>query len=380
MNTQLAHTENIEKQFEFVDTIINHHLSDAIQKVNTEALLTYWEVGQYISRQLKSSAWGAKVVSELADYLKLQNPKRKGYGKRNLYNMVSFFDTYSGEEFKKFAASLPLPEIVQPKTAQLETANEIVQPSAAQFEDITFLSIPQLLTIITFSNHTEILNRCDTNEERVFYMLYSSVNKLKKEELRRCIVSQTFESVMSKEKKFSPVLLQQYPDAEFMLKDKAILDFLNLPVKHNEHKLHKELLAHMKEFVLELGKDFLFIDSEYPVQVGGSTKRIDLLFFHRGLQCLVAIELKATDFEPEFVGKMDMYLEALDRDVKRDNENPSIGIILCPSADKSMVEYTLSRSLSPTMVSEYKRKLIPQEVLTRSLDEYCSFVNLKNLL
>lgn len=380
MNTQLAHTENIEKQFEFVDTIINHHLSNAIQKVNTEALLTYWEVGQYISRQLKSSAWGAKVVSELADYLKRQNPKRKGYSKRNLYNMVSFFDTYSGEEFKKFAASLPLPEIVQPKTAQLETANEIVQLKTAQFQNFIFLPVPQLLTITTFTNHTEILNRCKSNEERVFYMLYAAANKLKTEELRRCIVSQTFESVMSKEKKFSPVLLQQYPDAGFMLKDKAILDFLNLPVKHNEHKLHKELLAHMKEFILELGKDFLFIDSEYPVQVGGSTKRIDLLFFHRGLQCLVAIELKATDFEPEFVGKMDMYLEALDRDVKHDNENPSIGIILCPSADKSMVEYTLSRSLSPTMVSEYKRKLIPQEVLTRSLDEYCSFVNLKNLL
>lgn len=380
MNTQLAHTENIEKQFEFVDTIINHHLSNAIQKVNTEALLTYWEVGQYISRQLKSSAWGAKVVSELADYLKRQNPKRKGYSKRNLYNMVSFFDTYSGEEFKKFAASLPLPEIVQPKTAQLETANEIVQLKTAQFQNFIFLPVPQLLTITTFTNHTEILNRCKSNEERVFYMLYAAANKLKTEELRRCIVSQTFESVMSKEKKFSPVLLQQYPDAGFMLKDKAILDFLNLPVKHNEHKLHKELLTHMKEFILELGKDFLFIDSEYPVQVGGSTKRIDLLFFHRGLQCLVAIELKATDFEPEFVGKMDMYLEALDRDVKHDNENPSIGIILCPSADKSMVEYTLSRSLSPTMVSEYKRKLIPQEVLTRSLDEYCSFVNLQNLL
>ena len=93
----------------------------------------------------------------------------------------------------------------------------------------------------------------------------------------------------------------------------------------------------------------------------------------------MAVELKAVDFEPEFVGKMDMYLEALDRDVKRDNENPSIGIILCPSADKSVVEYTLSRSLSPTMVAEYKRKLIPQDVLKRSLDEYCSFLNMHKI-
>ncbi len=98
------------------------------------------------------------------------------------------------------------------------------------------------------------------------------------------------------------------------------------------------------------------------------------MFFHRALQCLVAIELKAVDFQPEFVGKMDMYLEALDRDVKRDNENPSIGIILCPSADRSMVEYTLSRSLSPTMIAEYQRKLIPQQVLKKLLEEYCSFL------
>ena len=141
--------------------------------------------------------------------------------------------------------------------------------------------------------------------------------------------------------------------------------------------MHSGLLEHMKEFILELGKDFLFVESEYGVQVGGSVKRIDLLFYHRALQCLVAIELKTTDFQPEFVGKMDMYLEALDRDVKRENENPSIGIILCPSADRSMVEYTLSRSLSPTMIAEYQRKLIPLDVMQKSLDEYCSFLNNK---
>ncbi|MBQ3657121.1 MAG: DUF1016 family protein [Bacteroidales bacterium] len=370
---------DIEKQFEFVDTLINRHLDRAVQNINTEMLYTYWEVGQYISERLKSSAWGDKVVADLADYLKRRNPKRRGYSKRNLYNMISFYDTYSTKDFTKFVSSLPLPEFVQLATAQLEPNNEIVQLTTAQFPNITFTPVPQLLTIITFTNHVEILNRCDSYEERIFYMLYAYTNRLKTEELRSCIVSQTFETVMSKEKKFSPALLQNYPDATFMLKDKAFLDFLNLPQKHNEHKLHKELLNHMKEFILELGKDFLFIDSEYSVQVGGSSKRIDLLFYHRGLQCLVAVELKAVDFEPEFVGKMDMYLEALDRDVKRDNENPSIGIILCPSADKSVVEYTLSRSLSPTMVAEYKRKLIPQDVLKRSLDEYCSFLNMHKI-
>ncbi len=130
----------------------------------------------------------------------------------------------------------------------------------------------------------------------------------------------------------------------------------------------------MKKFVLELGKDFIFMESEYPVKVGGSTFKIDLLFYHRGLQCLVAIELKTKNFRPEYLGQLEFYLEALDRDVKRSNENPSIGILLCPSADHSVVEYAMSRSLSPTMVTEYKRLLIPKDVVAKNLNDYCSFV------
>ena len=366
----------LEKQFEYVNSIIEQHRSSAITKVNTEALLTNWEIGQYISMQLKSSVWGAKVVSDLADYLKRQNPKRRGFGKRHLYNMVKFYETYSREEFANIINGLKLSEIVQSRIAQLDNIQqkeEIVQLAIAQFEE-TFSPMPQLLTLVPFTGHLEIMNRCRSDEERIFYMLYASHQRLKTEELRRCIVNQTYSSLMEKEKMLSPKMFAEYPNAEFILKDKAFVDFLNLPVKHNEHHLHKGLLEHMKEFILELGKDFLFVDSEYGVEVGGSTKRIDLLFYHRALQCLVAIELKAVDFQPEFVGKMDMYLEALDRDVKRDNENPSIGIILCPSADRSMVEYTLSRSLSPTMIAEYQRKLIPLEVMRKSLEEYCTFL------
>lgn len=369
-------SDAFERQFAYVDSIIKRHRTSAIATVNMESLLTAWEVGQFISAQLKSSHWGSKVVSELADYLKRQNPKRRGFGKRHLYNMVKFYDTYSTDEFRHLGEHLKLDEFVQLPIAQIENndgQNEIVQLPIAQFENSS-KSMPIVLTLNTFTNHIEILNRCATNEERVFYMLYAAHQRLKTEELRRCIVTQTHVALLGKEKMMSPKLRDSYPNIDFVLKDKAIVDFLNLPQKHNEHHLHKGLIEHMKEFILELGKDFLFVDSEYAVQVGGSTKRIDLLFYHRALQCLVAIELKAVDFEPEFVGKMDMYLEALDRDVKRDNENPSIGIILCPSADRSMVEYTLSRSLSPTMVAEYRRKLIPQEVMQKSLDEYCSYL------
>ena len=159
-----------------------------------------------------------------------------------------------------------------------------------------------------------------------------------------------------------------------MLKDRLFLDFLGLKPKHTEHLLHKAILENMKNFILELGKDFLFVDSEYQIVVGGKQKRIDLLFYHRALQCLVAVELKSVDFEAEFVSKLDLYLEALDRDYKRPNENPSMGIILCPSADKSEVEYTLNRSMSPTMVAEYRRLLIPEAVMQHSLAEYCEYL------
>lgn len=372
----LTDSSKLQAQFAYVDALINRHRSTAIATVNIQSLLTAWEVGQYISIQLKSAQWGTKVVSDLADYLKRQNPKRRGFGKRHLYNMVKFYETYNTIGFQHLERRLRLNEIVQLPIAQMEDASnqtEIVQLPIAQIGEM-LEPMPNVLTLTTFTNHIEILNRCRTDEERVFYMLYAAYQKLKTEELRRSIVTQTYSTILDKEKMMSPSLRENYPNIDFVLKDKAVVDFLNLPQKHNEHHLHKGLLEHMKEFILELGKDFLFVDSEYAVQVGSSTKRIDLLFYHRALQCLVAIELKSVDFEPEFVGKMDMYLEALDRDVKRDNENPSIGIILCPSADRSMVEYTLSRSLSPTMVAEYRNKLIPQEVMQKSLEEYCAFL------
>lgn len=377
IKTTSENMSELEQQFAYVNTIIERHRESAIRLVNGEALLTNWEIGQYISTQLKSSAWGDKVVSQLADYLKRMNPKRRGFGKRHLYNMVKFYDLYAKKEFSDLTMRLQLPENVQSVIAhftETHLSNEtIVQLPIAQIETAQ-ITMPAVLGLIPFTSHIEIMNRCRSNEERLFYMLYAAQQHLKTEELRRCIVNQTYSSLLEKDKMLSPALLDEYPNADFILKDKAFVDFLNLPKSHNEHHLHNGLLEHMKEFIMELGKDFLFMESEYGVQVGGSTKRIDLLFYHRALQCLVAIELKATDFEPEFVGKMDMYLEALDRDVKRENENPSIGIILCPSADRSMVEYTLSRSLSPTMVAEYQRKLIPQDVMQRSLQEYCDFL------
>ena len=173
-------------------------------------------------------------------------------------------------------------------------------------------------------------------------------------------------------------MLGAYPNASVIFKDTLFVDFLDLPKNYGESKLKKGLVEHMKQFILELGKDFIFMDQEYKLNVGASTYKADLLFYHRGLQALVAVELKKTKFHPRDLGQLEFYLEALDRDVKRSNENPSIGIILCPEADHVVVEYAMSRSMSPTMIAEYKRILIPQERMQQQLNEFCDLFLNKN--
>jgi predicted nuclease of restriction endonuclease-like (RecB) superfamily len=353
------------QEFQQVHGIISLHRTRALQTVNNENLLTAWEVGAYVSVRLKNSAWGSKTVMQLSEYLRSQDPTLRGYSRRNIYNMVSLYDTYSSFGFSQYIENLKLNEFMQPMATQMEPF-PIVQIESAQF--------PHFLHLTTLSNHYEILNSCNTIEERIFYVLYSYKERLNINELRRCLKNHTFASLTGDKHNLSNGLKNIYPQALPMLKDTLFVDFLGLPQKHSEKKLQRGILENMKTFVLEIGKDFLFVGSEYPLQVGNSTFKVDLLFFHRGLQCLAAIELKTTKFKPEYMGQLELYLEALDRDVRRSNENPSIGILLCQEADRSVVEYAMSRSLSPTMIAEYQRQLIPKEVLQHSLEEFTQFL------
>lgn len=169
--------------------------------------------------------------------------------------------------------------------------------------------------------------------------------------------------------KLSTVVRERNKDIVNTFKDSYVFEFLNLPDKHGESDLQRGLVRQIKNFILELGKDFLFIGEEYKLQVGNCDFFIDLLFYHRGLQCLVAFELKADKFKPDHLGQLNFYLEALDRDVKKSIENPSIGVLLCKDKDSEVVEYALNRSLSPTMVSEYKTKLPDKKILQQKLHE-----------
>ena len=375
---------SVEQQFGEVIDIILRHKSRASKAVNEELLLTAWHVGGYVSAKLKSEEWGSKVVTQLSEYIRSQRPDIKGYSRRSIYNMVMFYEEYSSETFAMTVEKYLNREFVQIPSAQIEASHSkpssgraiIAQPETTQIVQPRIGQMPKILGLTTLSNHVEILCRCKSDEERIFYILYANKEHLSYKEMQRCISNQTFTTLLGSKENMSKGLLKAYPDASVMFKDTLFVDFLDLPKKYSESRLRNGLLEHMKQFILELGKDFIFMDQEYRLNIGASTFKADLLFFHRGLQALVAVELKKTKFHPRDLGQLEFYLEALDRDVKRSNENPSIGIILCPEADRVVVEYAMSRSMSPTMIAEYKRILIPQERMQEKLNEFCDlFLN-----
>lgn len=351
---------NTQREFKEIHSIISFHKDRAYRAVNTEVILTNWEVGKYVSQKLGNSEWGTGVVDNLVNYLKEIEPELKGYNRRTIYRMIQFYETYGSTEF----VSIGLTQIKQYEDKQ----DIIMSNELTQFDKEN--EILKLLILINWSSHLEILSGCKTDEERVFYILLSFKEKLYVKDLRRQIESSVYERSLLGEKQQSIRLKETYPSAKQLFKDSYMVDFLNLSEIHSEKSLQQGLIEQMKNFILDLGRDFIFMGNEYRLQVGTTDYKIDLLFFHRELQCLVAMELKTTKFKPEYMGQLDFYLEALDRDVRKANENPSIGILLCKSADSEAVEYSLSRSLSPTMVAEYKQKLIPKEVLQKHLREY----------
>ena len=364
--------------FASVLQIIEQNRSQAVQVINHASVLTAWQVGAYISDKIKNAAWGSKVVQQLAEYIHTRNPTLKGWSKRTIYKMVQFYETYTSaafmdlsEKFKHHKQFVPFEtaQIVSPAVRQMDST-QIVPLEMAQ--------LPSLLLHTGWTNHQIILQRCSSPEEYVFYILYAEYQKLQNKQLEREIQSDAYSRVLSDKKLQSSLLKETYPNAEVLLKDKAILEFLGLPQRYKETKLRNEIVSHMKEFILEMGKDFLFIDQEHILEVGGQNFRCDLLFYHRALQCLVAIELKTTKFDPRDLGQLEFYLEALDQVERRSNENPSIGILMCKDANPEVVRYALNRSMSPTMVSKYEEQLKVGSVLQRSLEEFGDFLDNSN--
>lgn len=301
----------------------------AFSKVNEELIMLYWDIGHMISYKLANSEWGNKVVDDLAVFIKDNYPEIKGFTRRNLYRMKQFYETYRGDE--------------------------IVTP---------------LVTQLSWTNNLMILSKAKTVEEREFYIRLCIKERYSKRDLERQIDSSVYERTMLGQKTTDIIdkLVPQNIKGEF--KDTYMLEFLDLPANFDEADLHKSLVDHLKAFLMELGVGFSFIGSEFKVQVGNHDYFIDMLFYNRNMQCLVAIELKVVEFKPEFLGKMNFYLEALDRDIKMEHENPSIGILLCKSKDDEVVEYALSRSVSPTVIADYETKILGKDLLKQKLHEW----------
>ncbi len=319
----------IEKhQFEDVVQLIKQARGTALRLVNTTLIDLYWSVGEYVSTKTESDGWGKSTVLELAKYINANDPNIDGFSDKNIWRMKQFYETYANS----------------PK-------------------------LSPLVREISWTNNMIIFSRAKSNEEREFYLHSCITEHYTKRELERQISASLFERTMLSDTKLSTALRVLQPDISNTFKDSYVFEFLGKPEIENEKELRKGLVKQMKNFILELGKDFLFVGEEYRVQVGNSDFYIDLLFYHRGLQCLVAFELKDDKFKPEFIGKIDFYLEALDRDIKKANENPSIGVLLCKDKDNEVVEYALSRSLSPTMVAEYKMQLPDKKLLQQKLHE-----------
>lgn len=323
------------EQFQKVVNIIESAKERAYRKVNEELITMYRDIGEYISKQSQNSSYGDAFVQKLADFFSENYPELKGFNRRGLYRMKQFYELYQGEE-----------------------------------------KVSPLVTQLSWSNHLKIMSACKTMDERIFYMDMCIKERLSKRELERQIDSGYYERYMLSQNPQSLALETAKKATGNIFLDNYVLDFLDVPDPMSEHDLQKSIIRNLKDFILEIGKDFTFVGEEYRVQVGNHDFFIDLLFYHRGLSCLVAFELKIGEFKPEYVGQINLYLEALDREVKKENENPSVGIILCASKDDEVVEFALSRSLSPTMVAEYNLKLIDKKLLQKKLKEYIELAKL----
>jgi predicted nuclease of restriction endonuclease-like (RecB) superfamily len=315
--------------FDVVLGLIDAARKRVFARVNNELVSLYWQIGEYISDRVSGEGWGRGTVDALAGYVQARLPGVTGYSASNLWRMRQFFETYRHE----------------PKLAPL-------------------------VRELSWTNNLLILSRCKRVEEREFYLRLSHREKWDKRELERQLAGALFERTVLSPPILAPAVRELYPAAADVYRDTYLLEFLELPKTHSEADLHAGLVEKLRQFLTELGRDFCYVRSQYPLQVGGRDFAVDLLFFNRALNCLVAIELKIDEFQPEHLGKLEFYLEALDRDVRKPHERPSIGVLLCATKDHEVVEYALSRAMSPALVAEYQTRLPDKKLLQAKLHEF----------
>lgn len=312
--------------FNEILNIIEKSRSKTFRVVNRELINMYLSIGKFISEKINSADWGKSVVSEFSEFIQTHYLGIKGFSPQNIWRMKQFYETYKD--------------------------NEKLSP---------------LVREISWTNNLIIMSRTKTEEARKFYLQLCEKHNYSKRELERQIDSMLYERKSISDDRNKSYIAK---DTGLMaLRDSYVLEFLGIPESHKENDLRKAIIANFRDFILEFGKDFALIEEEYRIQVGNKDFYVDLLLYNRELLCLVAIELKVTDYKPEHLGQLEFYLEALDRDVRKPNENPSVGLVLCAGKDDTVVEYSLSRSLSPALVADYQLHLPEKSILKNKLRE-----------
>jgi predicted nuclease of restriction endonuclease-like (RecB) superfamily len=315
--------------FDEVLRLIDAARGRAVAAVNKELIDLYWNIGEHISRKIAAGSWGEGTVAALAEHIRRRQPGMRGFSARNLWRMRQFYETYRD------------------------------QPILAT-----------LLRELSWSHNLAIMSRSKRDEEREFYLRMATRERWSFRELQRQLNGALFERTVLSPLKLSTPLAELHPDAAAIFKDTYLVEFLDLPPEHSEDDLQRALVEKLKQFLIELGRDFCYVGSHYTLQVGGKDFFIDLLFFNRALSSLVAFELKIEEFQPGHLGQLEFYLEALDRDVRKSHEGPSIGVLLCATKNHEVVEYALSRAVSPALIAEYQTRLPDKQLLQAKLHEF----------
>ena len=285
----------------------------AMRAVNKEMISLYWDIGRQITERQKELGWGKSVVENLSRDIQKEFPGIQGFGVRNIWNMARFYSEYQ--------------------------SNIILQPLVAE---------------ISWTKHICIMERCKDTQERRFYILATKRYGWTKNVLLHQIEAKAFENYLLGQSNYDQTLPDTIKQqAVLALRDDYSLSFLDIAGEHSEHDLEAAIVRNIRAFLMEFGHDFSFVGNQYRLEVGGQEYFIDLLLYSRRMQAMVAIELKVGDFKPEYKGKMEFYLNVLDDTVKLPHENPSIGIIICKSKNRTIVEYALRNSASPIGVATY---------------------------
>ncbi|TYC60896.1 DUF1016 domain-containing protein [Zoogloea oleivorans] len=295
----------------------------ALKAVNTELVGLYWDIGRVLVERQAGDTWGKGVVQQLATDLQLAFPGVSGFSASNLWRMRAFFEAYQGLE-----------------------------------------KLAPLVREVGWSHNLVILERCNNALQREFYLRMTRKMGWSKNVLIHQINNQSYEKSLLGQTNFDQALTAELrAQAKLAVKDEYTFDFLELGAEHSERELERALIGRIEDFLRAMGSMFAFMGSQYRLEVDGREFFIDLLLFHRRLRCLVAIELKVGEFQPEFVGKMQFYLAALDRQLRQADENPSIGIILCKEKSRTIVEYALHDANKPIGVATYQiTSTLPQDL------------------